>query len=45
MTEAARDPTSPSATAVQTRASYRAAYRHRLSLDQLDLVDLLRPPA
>jgi hypothetical protein len=26
------------------RASYRAAYRHRWTLPQLDLVDLLVPP-
>jgi hypothetical protein len=32
------------AVAVQTRASYRAAYRHRAARDQLDLVDLLVPP-
>lgn len=29
----------------QTRASYRAAHRHRAKSDQLDLVDMLRPPA
>jgi hypothetical protein len=46
MTEAARDPVHlDRATAVQTRASYRAAYRHRLASAQGDLVDLLRPPA
>ncbi len=31
-------------TAVQTRARYRAGYRYRASLPQLDLVDLVRPP-
>jgi hypothetical protein len=29
---------------MQTRAAYRAAYRHRASLPQLDLVDLLVAP-
>jgi hypothetical protein len=29
---------------VQTRAAYRAAYRHRAKLAQGDLVDLLVPP-
>jgi hypothetical protein len=46
ITAAARDPVHlDRATQVQTRASYRAAYRHRLASDQMDLVDLLRPPA
>jgi hypothetical protein len=37
-------PDPPSQRLPQTRASYRAAYRHRLRQDQMDMVDLLRPP-
>jgi hypothetical protein len=31
-------------TPTQTRASYRAAYRHRLKQAQGDLIDLIVPP-
>lgn len=42
--EAGLEPAGPSARPVQTRASYRAAFRHRATLAQGDLVDLLVPP-
>lgn len=41
---AARAPAPKPTTLPVTRASYRAAHRHRASLAQLDLVDLLVPP-
>jgi hypothetical protein len=36
-----RNPKHPDLTVQQTRASYRAAQRHRAKLAQLDLVDLI----
>lgn len=42
--EAPADARSPPSNPPRTRASYRAAYRHRVKQAQGDLVDLLVPP-